>query len=310
MRTPGPWLFVALLAIVVGARQAEVAPLAPPQQRATRVDLDRAITLHVEVDETFVAQHGEAVEQVVREAIAIHNLEWRRYRREWFQPGALTVRPSGSERDASYVLARFLHRTTEEADVIHVNIVGRQLEVYTSGTHAVPIGGLAYRGSDAVLISAAPGVVVELMADSPGPMRRETPRRAPMVIREKLFRARAALRHSPHYAALHELLLHEPSPANPAYVKKKRALLAAAGADEPKIASVLGRYEIDRQRLRDDREVRHRIAEHYWRANDAIKSRDYDAADVELEAIRAISASTPNVHMLVSAVERKARRRR
>lgn len=354
MRNPGSWLFVALLTVVAGAPQTEVAPLAPPQQRATPLDLDRTILLHVEVDDAFVAQHGDAVEEVVREAIAIHNLEWRRYRREWFQLGRLTVRPSGSDRDASYLLAGFLHRTTEEADAIHVNIVGRQLEVYTNGTDAVSIGGLAYRGSDAVLISVAPGAVVELMAyylfhelghcwdaldipfhggdstfgsktrmtffvdagnqelmeDSSGPMPRGTPRRAPMAIREKLFRARAALRHSPHYAALHDLLLHEPSPANPAYVEKKRALLDAAGADASKIASVLARYEIDRQQLRDDREVRQQIAEHYWRANDAIASRDYDAADLELEAIRAISGATPGVHMLVGAVERKARRRR
>lgn len=94
MSNPGPWLFVALLTIVAGGRDAEVAPLSPPQQRVTRVDLDRVITLHVEVDESFVAQHGDAVEEVVREAIAIHNLEWRRYRREWFQLGALTIRPS------------------------------------------------------------------------------------------------------------------------------------------------------------------------------------------------------------------------
>jgi hypothetical protein len=55
------------------------------------------------------------------------------------------------------VLAKFLHRTAEPPDTIHVHITGRLLEVYTSGTHAMPIGGLAYRGSDALVISATPG---------------------------------------------------------------------------------------------------------------------------------------------------------
>jgi hypothetical protein len=54
--------------------------------------------------------------------------------------------------------------------------------------------------------------------------------------------------------------------------------------------------------------VREQIAAHYWRANDAIRSQDYDTADAELQAIRAIGAS-PDVHMLVGAAEKKVRRR-
>ncbi len=357
MRNPLLWLSLCLLSLLAGAKRWDVPPLPaePPRQRVVRVELDRTITLHVEVDETFAAQHGDAVEQVVREAIATHNVEWRRYRREWFALGRLTIRASpGSERDASYLLARFLQRTAEERDAIHVNIFGRQLEVYTSGTHATPIGGLAYRGADAVLVSAPPGVPVELLAyylfhelghcwdaldipfhggdstfgsktrmtfhvdagneelmeDSAGPLPRTTPRRAPMVLREKLFRAWAALRESPHAPALHDLLLHEPSLANPSYMAKKRALLDAAGPHEEQIRDVLRPYELTRQQLHDDRELREQLAQHYWRVNDAIKSRDYDAAEAELEAIRAIAVASPDVHMLVGAVERKARRRR
>ena len=67
--------------------------------------------------------------------------------------------------------------------------------------------------------------------------------------------------------------------------------------------------EITRRQLRDDTEVRQQIAEHYWRANDAIRKHDYRTADAELQMIRTIGAS-PDVHMLVGAVEKKVRRRR
>lgn len=322
-------------------------------QRAAPAAFDRIIRLNIEYDDAFVEQHGARVEDLVREAVAIHNVEWRRYRREWFEIASMTFRRSDEERDASYVLARFLHRTTELAATIHVSITGRPLEVYSSGTHAISIGGLAYRGSDAVVISATPGVTVGLLAyylfhelghcwdacdipfhggettfgsktrmtfdidagneeiieDSPGPLPRATPNRAPMLIRQKLARARAAARDLPLYAGLHDLLLHEPSPANPAYIEKKGAVLSASGRHRPMIAALLRDYEITRRQMRDDGEVRRRIAEHYWRANDAIRKRDYDAADSELQMIRAIGASG-DVHMLVGAVEKRARRRR
>lgn len=329
-------------------------PAAPPARGWAQLPpFDRIIRLRVEYDDALAELHGARVEELVREALAIHNIEWRRYRREWFALGELTRRPSSDDRDASYVLAKFLHRTAEQADTIHVHITGRPLEVYTSGTHAMPIGGLAYRGSDAVVISATAGVTAELLAyylfhelghcwdaydvpfhggettfgsktrmtfdvdagneeimeDSPGPQPRGTPQRAPMVIREKLARARAVARDLPVYGAIHDLLLHEPSPANPVYIEKKGAVLAAAGADRAKVADLLRTYEITRRQLRDDAEARQQIAEHYWRANDAIRKGDYETADAELQRIRAIGAS-PDVHMLVGAVEKKVRRRR
>jgi hypothetical protein len=314
---------------------------------------DRVIRLNVEYDDALREQHGRQLEAFVREAIAIHNVEWRRYRREWFVLGQLTFRPSAPDRDASYVLAKYLHRTTEEPDTIHVNLTGRPLEVYTSGTHATGIGGLAYRGSDALVISATPGVTVELLAyylfhevghcwdaydipfrggdttfgsktrmtfeidagneeimeDSAGPLPRGTPSRAPMVIRGKLAHARAVARELPVYAAIHDLLLHEPSPSNPAYIEKKGVVLARAGVHRTRVADLLRTYEITRRQLRDDTEVRQQIAEHYWRANDAIRNRDYETAEAELQMIRTIGAS-PDVHMLVGAVEKKVRRRR
>ncbi len=356
MRTFFLWGFVCLASLIAGARHTVPAPMpsvAPPLRKVELPPFDRVMRLHVEYDDALVEQHGERVEEFIREAIAMHNVEWRRYRREWFELGRLTFRPSAPDRDASYVLAKFLHRTTEQADTIHINITGRPLEVYTSGTHAMPIGGLAYRGSDALLVSATPGVPAELLAyylfhelghcwdaydipfrggdttfgsktrmtfevdagneeimeDSPGPLPRGTPRRAPMVLREKLARARAVARDLPIYGAIHDLLLHEPSPSNPAYIEKKGVVLANAGTDRPRVAALLRSYEITQRQLRDDAEVRQQIAEHYWRANDAIRKRDYETADAELQMIRAIGAS-PDVHMLVGAVEKKVRRRR
>ncbi|HYO79439.1 MAG TPA: hypothetical protein VE010_23435 [Thermoanaerobaculia bacterium] len=350
------WISVCLASLIAagGHSAIEHLPAKPPAtKRASLPPFDRVIRLNVEYDAEFVAQHGDQVEERVREAIAIHNLEWRRYRREWFELGQLTFRPSEAHRDASYVLANFLLRTAEQPDTIHVNITGRPLEVYTTGTGSTSIGGLAYRGSDALLVSATPGVTVELlayylfhelghcwdaydipfrggettfgsktrltfnvdagneelMADSPGPLPRATRSRAPMAIREKLARARAVARDLPVYPAIHDLLLHESSPSNPVYIAKKGAVLAAAGAHRPQVAGLLRDYEITRRQLRDDAEVRQQIAEHYWRANDAIGKRDYETADAELQMIRAIGAS-PDVHMLVGAVEKKVRRRR
>jgi hypothetical protein len=347
---------VCLASLAGGARHTvplSMPPAAPPLAKVARPPFDRIIRLNVEYDEALAEQHGDGVEDFIRETIAIHNVEWRRYRREWFQLGRLTLRPSISELDASFVLAKFLHRTTEEPDTIHVLVTGRPLEVYTSGTHALPIGGLAYRGSDAVVVTATPGVTVDLLAyylfhelghcwdaydipfrggdttygsktrmtfdvdagneeimeDSPGPLPRGTPQRAPMVIREKLARARAVAGGLRVYGAIHDLLLHEPSPANPAYIEKKGVVLARAGADREKVADLLRTYEITRRQLRDDAEVRQQIAEHYWRANDAIRIRDYETADAELQMIRCIGPA-PDVHMLVGAVEKKVRRRR
>lgn len=347
---------VCLVSLAGGAGHSPIPmlPVVPPRaNHAVLPPFDRVIRLNVEYDEALAEQHGDRLEDFIRETIAIHNVEWRRYRREWFQLGRLTLRASTPDLDASYVLAKFLHRTTEEPDTIHVLVTGRPLEVYTSGTHAVPIGGLAYRGSDALVVTATPGVTVDLLAyylfhelghcwdaydipflggdttfgsktrmtfdvdagneeimeDSAGPLPRATPKRAPMMIREKLARARAVTRELPVYTAIHDLLLHEPSPANPAYIEKKGVVLARAGADRAKVGDLLRTYEITRRQLRDDAEVRQQIAEHYWRANDAIRKRDYEAADAELQVIRSIGAS-PDVHMLVGAVEKKVRRRR
>jgi len=353
-------MFVCLIAISPGAGRSSNRglPVHPPHQVAARAALDpeafdRVIRLDVEYDETFLEQHGDRVEEVVTEAIALHNLEWRRYRREWFVPGSLTFRPSGDERDATYVLARFMHRTVHDHDTIHVNLLGRQLEVYSSGRGATAIGGLAYRGSDALLVSVAPGATThliayylfhelghcwdaldipfrggdstygakskitfdidagneEVMEHAPGPSDRTTRGRAPVVIRQKLAHAWRETGGTPLYGRLHELLLHEPSPSNPAYLRKKSELLADAGDAAERVESVIARYEVTRSDLRDDAELRQQIAEHYWRANGALAAGDLDCAAAEIEVIKSISASTPDVHFLVGAVEKKIQKK-
>lgn len=352
MRTLTGWLGICALALLMTASHApSPAVQALPPERAASWTIDRTIHLDVEVDEAFAAEHGHRVIEVLQEAIAIHNVEWRRYRREWFELARVRVTPSSGELDASYLLANFLQRTTEERDTVHVYVSGRQLEVYTSGTRAMPIGGLAYRGSDAVLISAPRGVTGELFAyylfheighcwdaldipfgggdttyghktratfhvdagneeiieDAPGPAPRDTPRLAPRLIRAKLARAHAATRGSEHAAALRDLFLHEASPANPAYVRKKEKLLASA---PPDVALLVARNEITRQHLREDAELREQIAEHYWRANDAIRRREYECAEASLESIRTLAENAPDVHFLLGAVERKVRKRR
>ncbi|HUP44307.1 MAG TPA: hypothetical protein VM779_02235 [Thermoanaerobaculia bacterium] len=122
------------------------------------------IQLRIAVDETFAAEHGDNLHRFLDEVVAIHNIEWRRVRDERFTIAGVEVEPSAGTRDASWLLANLLHRTVQEPDTIHVRITGKQLEIYSSGNSARAIGGLAYRGSDVVVISAAAGVTSELAA--------------------------------------------------------------------------------------------------------------------------------------------------
>ena len=218
----------------------------------------------------------------------------------------------------------------------------------------MPIGGLAYRGSDTVIVSATPGIGSELLAyylfhelghcwdaydipfgggettfgnktrmtfridagneeimeDAPGPLPRDAPRRAPALLRRRLFEARAAFGDKPFFGALHDLLLHEATPANPAYAAKKEAVLRSAPTEADTIRGFLQRLEPTQEHLNDDRELRQHIAEHYWRANDAIADSDLDRAEIEIDAIRTLADSAPDVHLLVGAVSKKIRRRR
>ncbi|HUP59524.1 MAG TPA: hypothetical protein VNA69_03795 [Thermoanaerobaculia bacterium] len=342
-------LFSVLLFIAV-----RLLPSYPPPPARTAISAgDPVIHLRIEYDEHLVRQHGERVEEFIREVVAIHSHEWHRYRRESFVIEEMVLRASDGERDASWMLASLVHRTRAEPDTLHVRLVGQPIEVYSNGAATV-IGGLAFRGSDAVLVSSTPGVTADLAAyylfhevghcwdahdipfgggnstfgdksqmtfhidagnaevieESDGPRPRDTPDRAPAILRRRLFEARALGLDGATYARLHDLMLHEPSPANPAYAAKKRDLLAASGTRASHIEMFLRRYEITPRDLRHDRTIRAQIAEHYWRANDALREGDDAAAERELAAIAALDDRSPDVRFLVAAVERKIRRRR
>jgi hypothetical protein len=327
---------------------------APPPRPVAAEAFDRMIRLQVEYDEHLLGEHGSGVESFIREAVAIHSIEWRKYRREWFEVESIRLVTSSGENDGAYVLTSLLNRTVSEPDLMHVKIVGRGLEVYSSGRGSTGVGGLAYRGSDVVVVSAQPGATTETVAyylfheighcfdafdlpfrggestfgaksritfevdsgnaaiidESPGPRPRDTPGRAPFFLRRKIAEARALKLEPSLFTRLHDLLLHEPSPSNPAYVKKKRAVMKAAGPEAKRIAALLNRYEITPGHARRDDEIRAQIAEHYWNANEALRRNDYQTAEAELAEIRLLDQESRDIHQLVGAVERKIRRRR
>lgn len=124
----------------------------------------KVVRVSVAYDAAFAGDRAGKAEEVIDEALGIVNIEWQRYRGEWFEIAGLRLRSSGEELDASHVLGSFLLGTTAEPSMIHVSIVGRQLEVYSDGRGAKPVGGLAFRGSDVAVVSAPANVTVELLA--------------------------------------------------------------------------------------------------------------------------------------------------
>ena len=161
----GGWVVVALFSVLSAGSSAKFAemPEAPPS-RPSPPTANPVIRLRIVVDEAFTAQHGDNTDAFVREMLAIHNIEWRRVRSEWFVLDSFAIQPSAKMRDATWLLANLVSRTAREADAIQVMITGEPLEVYSNGVSPRPVGGLAYRGSDAVVVSASPGVTPDLAA--------------------------------------------------------------------------------------------------------------------------------------------------
>lgn len=332
-------------------------PLAPPamDNRRAREWLSprRVIRVSVVYDADFDRDRQGRAEELIEQALGIVNLEWQRYRGEWFEISDMNLRSSGSELDASHVLGSFLLSTTSEPSTIRVRIVGRQLEVYTDGKTAMPVGGFAFRGSDVLLVSAPANVTVELLAyylfheighlweaydipfaggettygdksrytfvvdagnaeileGSHGPSPRGTPNLAPAIIARRLAAARRLTRDAAILGRLHDLLLHEPLPSNPAWERKKRELFETV-RDEQIRRFVLDQETTPRER-REESELRRQLAAHYWRANDALTHGDEAAAERELDAMRLLqeTEANENVRILLGAVERKIRRR-
>lgn len=348
------------LALVVAGHffwpACEQTPLAPPGKNNRRAEQwlspHRTIRVSVSYDEEFDRDREGKAARYIEEAFALVNIEWQRYRSEWFEIVSMELRSSSDESDASHVLGTFLLETFAAPSTIRVRIVGRQLEVYSDG-RAMPVGGLAFRGSDVVVVSAPASVPVELLAyylfheighlweaydipfaggettfgdksrytfevdagnaeildGSSGPAARDTPNLAPAIITRRFAAARRLTRDPPLLRRLHDLLLHEAVPSNPAWVRKKNELLAQAG-DEG-VRQFIRDQEVTPREHREETEVRRQLAAHYWRAHEALAKGDTRVADEQLEAMRVLqqAEANANVRILLGAVERKIRRR-
>ena len=334
----------------------EQTPLAPPRKDNRRaqewLSPHRTIRVSVSYDEVFDRDREGKAARFIEDAFALVNVEWQRYRSEWFEIANMDLCMSSDELDASHVLGTFLLETFAAPSTIRVRIVGRQLEVY-SGGRAMPVGGLAFRGSDVMVVSAPANVPVELLAyylfheighlweaydipfaggettygdksrytfevdagnaeildGSSGPAARDTPNLAPAIITRRFAAARKLTRDPPLLRRLHDLLLHEAVPSNPAWVRKKNELLDQVG-DEG-VRQFIRDQEISPRERREETEVRRRLAAHYWRAHEALAKGDTAAAEDEVEAMRVLqqAEANANVRILLGAVERKIRRR-
>ncbi|HEX6178037.1 MAG TPA: hypothetical protein VF057_06735, partial [Thermoanaerobaculia bacterium] len=316
MRPIGWVVFVGVLSLAATASNPRFAPspALPPAQAKAEVE-PATVRLEISVDDSVAREHGPRLREYLEEVVALHNIEWRTVRHEWFEIAGVTVEPRSEHRDAMYLLADLVNRTVQERDILHVRIAGHALELYSSGTAARQIGGLAFRGSDAVIVSAVKDTPADLLAyylfhelghcwdafdlpfgggnstfgskqfatfsvdagnaqimeDSSGPRPRDTPLLAPAVIRAKLATARKVVRDPDLFRAVHDLLLHEPSPANRTYVAKRNKVLARAGKERRAVARLIARYEITPREAAEEAEARRELSGLYWVANDAIK---------------------------------------
>lgn len=338
---------VLLTRAVAGLPSSPPAPVVVQPRNVT----SSRIVVNVEYDHAFLEQHGPSTRDFINESLTKHNIEWLRFRDDIFVLGELSLHDSGIEEDASHLLAEFMLRTAASPGTVNVRLTGRPLKVYSDGIGAQQIGGLAYRRSDAVVISSTPGVTtdllayhlfhelghcwdaydlpfkggestfgegtsfevdagnVEILTASKGPQPRATPNLAPRLIELKLRRARSATADDETYKRLADLMLHEPSPSNHSYVRKKRQLLTEVDApDRRRIEAVVRTYEITPRHQRADAALMERIAEHYWEADRAIRAGDDDRAAAAIEKMHALHEQNPHLHLLVGAVERKLRR--
>lgn len=353
MRPVGWVVLVGVLSLAAASSSVEVAPapIVPPPQKGVS-PADPTIDLRIRVDESLARAHGRRLSAFLAEAVAIHNVEWRRVRREWFRIAEIVVEPGIAERDAIYLLSDLVHRTVQEPRTVHVRVSGSPLELY-SGGKVRQIGGLAFRGLDAVIVTAVPGTTTDLLAyylfheighcwdafdlpfeggnstfgskrfatfevdagnaqimeDSPGPRPRDTPNFATAVIRSKLAAARRLARDPQLHRQLHDLLLHDASSSNPAYVAKRSRLLARSGVQRRAVARFLARYEVTARQAREEAATRRELSGHYWVASDAIARGDTALAAEALRSIETLLAGeSGDTRLLVAAVGRKVRR--
>jgi hypothetical protein len=148
----------------------------------------------------------------------------------------------------------------------------------------------------------------EILDGSRGPSPRSTPNLAPAIISRRFAEARRLTRDVTILGRLHDLLLHEPTPSNPAWERKKTELFDTVH-DERIRRFVLNQETTPRER-HEETEVRRQLAAHYWRVNEALTNGDTAVADQELEAMRLLqeTEANENVRILLGAVERKIRK--
>src|SRR5688572_14960114 len=105
MRVLG-WVVVALSSLLVTGVPADLAgiPEDPPRLPAPETP-ETVVRLRIVVDDAFIASRGGFWRSFIEEAVAIHNVEWRRVRREWFEIDEIAVERNNGVRDASWVLA-------------------------------------------------------------------------------------------------------------------------------------------------------------------------------------------------------------
>lgn len=350
----------APIALVIAGHHSwpacEQTPFAPPG-KDNRLALEwlspqRTVRVSISYDGEFDRDREGESARLIEEAFALVNIEWQRYRNEWFEIADMELRSTGNELDASHVLGTFLLETFSAPSTIRVCIVGRQLEVYSDG-RAMPVGGLAFRGSDVAVVSAPASVPVELLAyylfheighlweaydipfaggettygdksrytfevdagnaeilaGSSGPAARDTPNLAPAIIAGRFAAARKLTTDPVLLRRLHDVLLHEAVPSNPAWARKKNQVLA--GVRDERVRQFIRDQEVSPRERREETEVRRQLAANYWRAHEALAKGDTALAEEQLEAMRNLQdvEANTNVRILVGAVERKIRRR-
>jgi hypothetical protein len=164
MRVHG-WVVLAVFSLPFSGSTGGVPsfPDAAPPQRQKAV-AESVVRLRIVVDDVFATARGNDLYSFLDEVVAIHNIEWLRVRDERFEIESIRIETGNRTRDASWHLADLAQRTAHERGVLHVKITGQPLEIYSNGTSARPVGGLAYRGADVAVISATRSVPADLAA--------------------------------------------------------------------------------------------------------------------------------------------------
>src|SRR5687768_1399923 len=91
------------------ADQMRPAPPTTDNRRAQEwLSPQQVVRVKVAYDADFARDRAGKAEEVIAQALDLVNIEWQRYRGEWFETAEMQLQSSGDELDASHVLGRFL----------------------------------------------------------------------------------------------------------------------------------------------------------------------------------------------------------